>query len=374
MDVPRDDPRKDREVQSRGYLVWLRETQNGEMEEVAARNGVSAARIFRSGRKGFTIRGRMPETALRRLRDDEEVEEIEADIKVQASAQTVPWSVKRLGVPNVGGGSIVSGVDIFVLDTGVQVGHPDINLVESLSFVLTETEVDDLNGHGTLVAGCAAAKDNDTHVVGVAPGARVHSYKVLDHEGSGYLSDIIAAIQQVIQWRQNNTQTPAVINLSLGGYSGTTTYNSLDLSVLSAVRDHNLPCVVAAGNDAYNAWYFTPSHVREALTVGAYNVNNQFSSFSNYGSVVDLLAPGENVLTTALGSGTTTASGTSFSCPYTAGALARYLQRNPTVTAITAMANLKTISKQTYNGGNPDITGVPTTTTPSYSLYVSSLA
>lgn len=219
-------------------------------------------------------------------------------------------------------------------------------------------------------AGCAAAKDDLHFVVGTAPGARIHSYKVLDQNGSGYLDDIMYAIDAVIWWQLNAPAGKrAVINMSLGGYAGSTQYNSMDYAVQSAVRDYNIPVVVAAGNESMDASLCTPAHTLEAITTGAYASNNIFSTFSNFGSHVDILAPGTAVLTTSIGSSLATVSGTSFACPYVAGGVALYISKNRTATPATVAAELKRLASNTYSGANPPITNVPIGTTRS-SLYM----
>lgn len=161
-------------------------------------------------------------------------------------------------------------------------------------------------------------------MVGVAPGAKIHSFKVLNQHGGGSSSAIIAAIDRVIQFKKAFPDNRVVINLSLGGYAGTTNYGALDLCVLSAIRDHKITVVVAAGNNSSDAGMYTQAHVYEAITVGAYDADNAFAAFSNYGAVVDLLAPGKGVVTTNINSSVKVISGTPFSCPYTAGAAALY--------------------------------------------------
>lgn len=190
-----------RDIRFIGYIVRLKAEHAVDVPTVshrlAARYATTPLAIFTESIKGFTV-GRIPENSVRRLRLEEAVESIEPDIEVRAYNQRIPWSITRIGAtPKT---SPMPDVDahIFILDTGVQKNHPDFNLVESLSFIRTEPNTDDLNGHGTMVAGCAAAKDNGTHVVGVAPGAKIHSYKVLDRYGYGALSGIIAAIDGVI--------------------------------------------------------------------------------------------------------------------------------------------------------------------------------
>lgn len=318
---------------------------------------------------GFAV-GHLPNHVLQNLRRDNRVEAVEPDLEVRAYTQQVPWSVARVGAVSTSPyttGSV--DVHVFVLDTGVQMNHPDLNVVESISFLRSERNTDDLNGHGTMVAGCAAARNNTMHVVGVAPGAKVHSYKVLDRYGSGSLSTVISAIDRVIKYKQAFPAHCVVINLSLGGYAGSTAYGALDDAVRIAVRDHGITVVVAAGNESKNAALCTPAHTAEAITVGAYDSANQFATFSNFGSVVDILAPGRDILTTALKSNLATVSGTSFSSPYVAGAVALYLASKPVALPAEVVGALKAMA---LDAGNPLIAGVPPDTTP-YGLFVRSI-
>lgn len=374
-----------RAIRSTGYIVRLkRDNQRAPAPDVAtaafsiaSKHRIAAPHtLLDETIRGFAV-GHLPGHVLHGLRLDDRVESVEPDIEVRACAQTVPWSIARIGAAvdaNGGGGAPAAAVDahIFVLDTGVQSRHPDLNVVESVSFVRTERSTDDLNGHGTMVAGCAAARNNSSHVVGVAPGAKIHSYKVLDRSGGGSLSVVIAAIDRVIRFKQGSPASRVVINLSLGGYAGTTAYTALDAAVRTAVRDHGIPVVVAAGNESMNAALCTPAHTAEALTVGAYDSANAFARFSNFGSVVDVLAPGQNVLTTAVGSTTATASGTSFSCPYAAGAAALYLAAHPLAAPDQVAAALVALAAAAGPDANPPIAGVPADTTP-YGLFVRDL-
>ena len=362
-------------VEFNGYIVRFKEDRvdkDGVEDRVKGFEKkllLNRGHAFKETVRGFSIKGNVPEKVIDMLRADEDIEDIEPDIAVKASVQSIPWSFTRMGCkPTVYG---VSNVRIFILDTGVQRTHPDIWVTESLSFVAGETNTDDLNGHGTMSAGCAAARNNSTHVVGPASGAPIHSYKVLDRYGSGSLSNIIAAVDKVMLYKKQYPSTAVIINMSLGGYTGTTNYNSLDLAVQKAVA-LGITVVVAAGNDAANAQHYTPAHSLEAITVGAYDKANVLASFSNFGSVVDILAPGKDILTTGIGSTTKTASGTSFACPYVAGVAALFLSKNPTATPAAVIAKLKSMAEQAGTS-NPKITGLPTTDTTPWSVYLGTL-
>lgn len=358
------------EVRSKGFIVRLKPSVSdvaGAVRGVVARHSVAASRVFQGNAiKGFSVRD-IPAALLERVRADEDVHCVEPDLAVQAFAQYPSWAISRLGCSAARASTV--DADLFVLDTGVQPNHPDLNIVEAVSFIDYESSADDMNGHGTMSAGCAVACNNDTHVAGVAPGARLHSCKVLDKAGSGYLSTIIAGIEHAINFKTANPTKNVVLNLSLGGYAGTSAYNAMDLALQAAINQYGIPSVVAAGNSGMDASLFTPAHVQEAITVGAYSEQNVFASFSNSGPMVDILAPGQDVVTTGLSSSLVMVSGTSFSAPYTAGAVALYMAANPGSTPATVATALKGLSQ---NGANPPVTGVPAGTTTS-SLYVSQI-
>jgi subtilisin family serine protease len=224
----------------------------------------------------------------------------------------------------------------------VQRRHPDLNVVEARSFVAWEPSPWDENGHGTAVAGVIGARDNRTHVVGVAPGVRIRSLKVLDRNGEGLISDIVAAVEHMVRWKraQNRRVRNAVVaNLSLGGFVGSTAYTALDAALRRAVRA-GITVVVAAGNEGDDAGLYTPAHCREAICVGATDRGDGLTSWSNWGGVVHLHAPGEGVLTTALNAYLQSISGTSFAAPHTAGAAALWLARRRTQSPATVRANI----------------------------------
>ncbi len=261
-----------------------------------------------------------------------------------SSGQQIPWSVAAIGgasswaISGDGQGNV--DVDIYVLDTGVaraDAGDPDddLALVESLDFREGLSDAADYDGHGTHVAGIAAAVDDGDGIVGVAPGARVHNLKVLDDNGTADVSLVIAAVEHIIQQKQANPQTPIVVNLSLGEDIGTTSYTALD-EAIEAGTAAGIVFVVAAGNQGKNVSGFTPAHVADAITVGAYDVTGRFSSFSNWGPKVDLLAPGEGVISLASNVNGVQApvemSGTSMAAAHVSGAAALYLGQHPNAT------------------------------------------
>jgi subtilisin family serine protease len=303
------------------------------------------------------------------LRDDEDVDMIEQDRVWHINAQTTPTGISRIdgdvsSTQSGNGSGSVSGVDIFIIDTGIDDGHPDLNVVELKNYVKTAKSGKDDHGHGTHVSGTAAAKDNSSYVVGVAPGAPLHGIKVLDRNGSGTTSAIVNGINYVTGWKNNHTSSPAVANMSLGGYAGTTAYNSMDIAVKNCVAAGVVFCI-AAGNSTADAALYTPAHCTEAITVGAYDATtNGFAYFSNFGTVVDINAPGVNVVSTYRGSTTATMSGTSMAAPHVTGTVALYLSSHKTATPAQVIAALQADATTAQgNSTNAGITGVPSGTT-----------
>jgi subtilisin family serine protease len=277
------------------------------------------------------------------------VERIEPDQAIQVvpigiAAQAVDWGIHKINADisstAAGDGTgTVTGVHAYVIDTGVDPTHPDINLVNHVTFFPGEVNAD-CNGHGTGVAGIIAAKDNGDYTVGVAPGAPVTGVKVVGCSGVTLPSYII----QGVDWVTANAVKPAVANISLGGLIpiialNTAVQNSAASGVFYAV---------AAGNgnpftgQALNACYSSPAGAgynrngiqNGIVTTAATDISDQEASFSNFGVCVNLWAPGVSVKSTWLMSqgGTITASGTSFSSPYVAGAAALLLSQYPFLT------------------------------------------
>lgn len=258
------------------------------------------------------------------------VEAIEPDLRVSACRQLMPWGIVRAqGIAARTRFPVFANADVFVFDTGVQRRHPDLRVASAVSCVAHERTPEDLNGHGTAVAGVIAALDNRRDVVGMAPGARIHSVKVLDRTGGGFLSDILTGIEYMIAWKRRHARrvrNRVVANFSLAAYTGSEAYTALDWAIARAVRE-GITCVVAAGNEGVDARLLTPAHCREAVTVGAIDAANRFAPFSNHGPAVDLLAPGVAVPTTFLNNRVVRISGTSFAAPHVAGAALVHLIR-----------------------------------------------
>jgi hypothetical protein len=275
---------------------------------------------------------------------------VETDEVVSIAAQTLPTGIERIfadGNTNIdidGSDDFRVDVDVAVIDTGIDLDHPDLNVVSSTNCSggspfkqSCGSGGNDDNGHGTHVAGTIGALDNDTGVVGVAPGARLWSVKVLRSDGSGYLSWIIAGIDYVTA----NADSIEVANMSLGGSFSN---QAFDDAIANSV-DAGVAYAVAAGNDDNDAAGFSPAKHPDVLTVSALadfdgaagglgsptcraDQDDTLADFSNWGSLVEIAAPGVCILSTWLNGGYNTISGTSMASPHAAGALALLASRN----------------------------------------------
>jgi len=203
-------------------------------------------------------------------------------------AQVVPYGTTR-----VGGGTLTSSRVAWVIDTGIDLDHCDLNVdvARSKSFVSAEPSADDLNGHGTHVAGTIAAKNNAIDTVGVAPGTKVVAVKALDSTGSGALSAIVSAVNYVTAWGISGD----VVNMSLGfaGYS-----QSLNDAIVKSASLGFL-YAIASGNSAALATGYSPASTNHnnVKTVSAVDSADRFASFSNYGNPpVDFAAPGVGIV------------------------------------------------------------------------------
>lgn len=286
------------------------------------------------------------------------------DTTAPGGMQTVPYGITATGADKSWakagiGRTVVTGPVLYIIDTGVNV-HPDLSVVSSINFAGGPDN--DCNGHGTHVAGTAAARDNNGFVVGVAPGAPIVAVKVLDCNGSGQASNVLKGVD----WVGASAAKPnAVANMSLGGTANT----ALDTAVRNAAREGVL-FAIAAGNSSANACNSSPSRVGGVnnttnlgvLVVAATDAQDREASFSNSGNCVDIWAPGVEVQSTSSTGGTTFMSGTSMSSPHVAGAAALKiglsLSRNqPAPTASTLGLELKSTAKATGQVGRSFLLG-----------------
>ncbi len=334
-------------VRAASYIVTLRPGVDASAVAVehARRLGADVGHLYRHALTGYSAR--LSPKAIDALSRDQRVAAIVPDREVRITAQTVPAGIARIGATQSsaasGDGRGAVDVDIAVIDTGIDPKHRDLNVVGGVNCVTGNLTFTDLHGHGTHVAGSAAARDNKIGVVGVAPGARLWAVRVLDSTGGGTWSSIMCGID----WVTAHADTIEVANMSLGGggTEGSCTDGGLRQAICASVAA-GVTYVVAAGNAGADASGSVPATYPEVITVSAitdfdgapggvgaptcaYGTDDTFAGFSNYGDDVDLTAPGVCVLSTWRGGGYRTISGTSMASPHVAGAAALYLSTHP---------------------------------------------
>ena len=230
----------------------------------------------------------------------------------QPVAQSTPWGITRIG-----GSADGTGKTAWIIDTGIDMNHPDLNVDQTrgINFVTTSALPDDDNGHGTHCAGIVAAKNNNLGVVGVAAGATVVPIKVLNRRGSGAYSAIIAGVDYVAA----NGQAGDAVNMSLGG----PTYQALDDAILK-LASKGIKVALAAGNESQNTNNVSPGRVNgtNIYTISAMGTGDLWASYSNYANPpIDYCAPGSSIYSTYKSGGYATLSGTSMATPHVCGIL-----------------------------------------------------
>ncbi|MDX5418863.1 MAG: S8 family peptidase [Hymenobacteraceae bacterium] len=289
-------------------------------------------RVYGSAIKGMAVG--LSNAEVQRLRQDPRVAYIERDRVIKLApppgkgpnkdqgdggdsgqgTQETPWGITRVGGAGNGLGKVA-----WVIDTGIDLDHPDLNVDASKGFTAftsgRDANLEDNNGHGSHVAGTIAAINNSIGVVGVAAGATVIPVKVLDGRGSGSYSGVIAGVDHVAAKGASGD----VANMSLGG----PVYQTLDDAVKNAAS-RGIKFSLAAGNDGANANNSSPARANgnNIYTISAVNSSDTFASWSNYGNPpVDYAAPGVSIKSTWKDGGYNTISGTSMAAPHVAGIL-----------------------------------------------------
>ena len=261
------------------------------------------------------------------LSQDSRVKFVEEDSIMEALATQTnpPWGLDRIGQRNLPLNQTYSyttngtGVNVYIIDTGIRRTHQQFAGRAFVGFdaIGDGQNTNDCNGHGTHVSGTVGGS-----TFGVAKNVHLFAVRVLNCNGSGTTSGVITGVD----WVTTNHISPAVANMSLGGGAST----ALDNAVINSINS-GVTYAIAAGNSNTNAANSSPARVGAAITVGATTMSDARSSFSNFGSVVDIFAPGSSILSSFNTSDTATAtlSGTSMATPHVAGVAARVLQGNP---------------------------------------------
>ena len=310
------------------YIVTMAGGSDG--DRVAQAHGVQGAAVsarYRSAFQGFTAE-LSPATA-RRLAADPRVASVEPDrwVELAGVQSPAPWGLDRIDQRSrplndaYSYGTTGAGVKIYILDTGVYRWHPDFGGRVAAGYDATGSgTTGDCNGHGTHVAGTAAGAR-----YGVAKGATIVPVKVMYCDGLGLASEILEGMDWVAADHQPGE--PAVANVSL---TTVEPVSAVDVAVRYGILD-GISYVIAAGNADMDACDVSPSRVPEALTVGATASSDGRAWFSNWGTCLDVFAPGKNIVSADAfsSSGAVTMSGTSMAAPHVAGAAARYLQGRP---------------------------------------------
>ncbi|PWK84268.1 subtilisin family serine protease [Lentzea atacamensis] len=316
------------------YIVVLKDGARTPASALASRYQGSVRHTYSAALNGFSVTG-MSERQARRLAADPDVEFVERNTvaTIQDTQSNPTWGLDRIDQANLPLDqkftypNTASSVTAYVLDTGIRKTHTEFEnrAADGYDFIDNDAVAQDCQGHGTHVAGTVAGK-----TYGVAKKAKVVGVRVLGCDGSGAWDGIIRGID----WVTANGKKPAVVNMSLGGGGSN---SSLENAVRRSITA-GFTYVLAGGNSGQDACNFTPARTPEAITVGASDRNDKRSIYtsgsSNWGSCLDIWAPGSEIVSASHSNDTGTRSmgGTSMASPHVAGAAALYLNANPNAT------------------------------------------
>lgn len=323
-------------------------------QELAWAHGGALTFVYQHALKGFGVR--LTQDQAKALADDSRVAYVEPNqvFRIVGSQSPATWGIDRVDQRDLPLNNTYNynqtgqGVHAYVIDTGVRGSHQEFTgrMGNGFTSVSDGQGTNDCHGHGTHVSGTVGGT-----TYGLAKQVTIHPVRVLNCQGSGTTEGVVAGVD----WVTQNRVTPAVANMSLGGGVS----QALDDSVANSISG-GVSYAIAAGNSNADACNTSPARVPAANTVGATTDTDARSSFSNFGTCLDIFAPGSNI-TSAWNSGdsaTNTISGTSMASPHVAGALALYLQTNPTASPATAsqgLVNNSTPNKVTGAGtGSPN--------------------
>lgn len=326
------------------YIVILNKdvgSSNEFAQGIAKQHGGKVLQTYDAVLKGFAIY--LPDVAgtafVEAMKKNPKVVSVENDtiMKVDATTQSNPdWGLDRIDQKNLPLDSAYSylqtgsGTTAYIVDTGILSTHQQFSgrVLSGYTAISDGNGTNDCHGHGTHVAGTVGGS-----TYGVAKNVSLVPIRILGCDGSGASSNVIAGLD----WILKNGKKPAVVNMSLGGDANT----SLD-SAVENLFNNGYVMVVAAGNSNTDACSSSPARVSKAITVAATDSTDTRASYSNYGSCVDIFAPGSQINSSWIGSNTATKvlNGTSMATPHVAGVVAEMLQSTPTATPQTISNNL----------------------------------
>ncbi|MDH2633839.1 S8 family peptidase [Acinetobacter nosocomialis] len=310
-------------------------------QNIAKQHGGRILQSYDSALKGFAIY--LPDTAgtafIEAMKKNPQVLSVENDtvVNIDATTQTNPdWGLDRIDQKALPLNSTYSysqtgsGTTAYIVDTGILSTHQEFSgrVLSGYTAISDGNGTTDCNGHGTHVAGTVGGT-----TYGVAKNVKLVPVRILGCDGSGASSNVIAGLD----WILKNGSKPAVVNMSLGGAAS----SSLD-SAVENLYNNGYVMVVAAGNSNTDACTSSPARTSNAITVAATDNTDTRASYSNYGSCVDIFAPGSQINSSWIGSNTATKvlNGTSMATPHVAGVVAELLQSTPTATPQTITSNL----------------------------------
>ncbi|MBC6449542.1 S8 family peptidase [Actinokineospora xionganensis] len=332
------------------YIVVLKDKKKTlTAGALTSRYGGRTEQTFDTAVNGYVAT--MSDREARRLAADKSVAYVQANQRIRISEAPPSYGLDRVDQRDLpldddfSVDALAENVTAFVIDTGVDADHETFEgrVVGGFDAIDGDTAPDDLNGHGTHVAGTIGGRE-----FGVAKGIKIVPVRVLDEDGDGSTAGVIAGIE----WVVNNLDGPSVANLSLGGPSD----DALDEAVRGAIRA-GVSFAVAAGNEAEDAGETSPARVAEAITVAASDAADNQAVFSNFGPAVDLYAPGVDITSSFLDGEIATLSGTSMATPHVTGAAALILAADPQ--ASPARVQRELVRSATRNRVQNASTGTP---------------